>query len=168
MHRACVGPGHLDGRVEGRFQGQVGQRCDDLVRRDGLEERRRDPHHPVHRGRVDERADELEELGGAENRVGNAGALDQPFLSNLGAKVPVAGEAVDPDDGERQMVPDSADLLRCEKVPARGLEEVRTARSSQEGEFDTSTTTWVPARARLSPSPVMMFTPEARDAATTS
>src|SRR3546814_11984448 len=43
-----------------------------------------------------------------------------------------------------------------------------TASSSKEGEFATSTTTLVSIRASASPSPVMVLTPEAGDAATTS
>ena len=44
----------------------------------------------------------------------------------------------------------------------------RTALSSKDGEFATSTTTWAPASASARPSPVMVLTPELGDAATTS
>src|SRR5215510_810226 len=43
-----------------------------------------------------------------------------------------------------------------------------TAASSQEGEFDTSTTTEAPFRASASPSPVTVLTPELGDAAIAS
>src|SRR5262245_26502612 len=43
-----------------------------------------------------------------------------------------------------------------------------TAASSQEGEFDTSTTTEAPFSASASPSPVRLLTPELGDAATVS
>jgi hypothetical protein len=43
-----------------------------------------------------------------------------------------------------------------------------TAASSNEGELDTSTTTWAPARASARPSPVSVLTPVFGAAATAS
>jgi len=43
-----------------------------------------------------------------------------------------------------------------------------TAASSNDGEFDTSTTTSAPATTCASPSPVMVFTPVSGDAGTAS
>ena len=46
--------------------------------------------------------------------------------------------------------------------------KLSAAASSKEGEFDTSMTTAAPSRALASPSPVIVFTPVAGDAATAS
>src|SRR5262245_58009586 len=43
-----------------------------------------------------------------------------------------------------------------------------TAASAHDGEFDTSTTTWVPWSASASPSPVRVLTPDEGDAETAS
>src|SRR5262245_44879437 len=48
------------------------------------------------------------------------------------------------------------------------LKNASTARSSKEGELARSITTWVPAIASVSPSPVMVLTPVWGEAATTS
>src|SRR3954447_6022128 len=57
----------------------------------------------------------------------------------------------------------AANRFRVE-VPKNSI----TAASSQDGEFDTSTTTSAPARAPASPSPVRALTPEEGEAETAS
>jgi hypothetical protein len=62
-------------------------------------------------------------LGRADDRVGDAGGLDQLLLGNLGAEIAIVRRPVRPDNGQRDMVPDARCSLRSEKVAARGLEE---------------------------------------------
>src|SRR5215471_8921525 len=51
----------------------------------------------------------------ADDRVGDAGGLDQSLLGEFGAEIAIVGP-VDRNDGERHMVPDTSRGLRREKV----------------------------------------------------
>ena len=72
---------------------------------------------------VGDAAEEFQELGRADDGVGDAGGLDQFLLGDLGAEIAIVGRPVGSDDGERDMVPDARCGLRREKVAAGGLEE---------------------------------------------
>ena len=103
----------------------VGQRGGDVVRRDGLHRAGdRRTVSPVG-ARLDDAADELEELGRAEDRVGNAGGLDQVLLGQLGAEVAALRQAVGADDRQRDVMPHAGGRFRGEQVAAGGLEELQ-------------------------------------------
>ena len=68
-------------------------------------------------------AEEFQELGRADDGVGNAGSFDQFLLGDFGAKITIVGGSVGSDDGERNMVPDSRRGLSREKVTSGGLEK---------------------------------------------
>jgi hypothetical protein len=59
----------------------------------------------------------------AQDRIWNAGRLDQILLRHLGAEVATVGTAVAADDRQRQMMLHVGGLFRGHQVPARGLEE---------------------------------------------
>src|SRR6202030_3132913 len=65
---------------------------------------------------------EFQELGRADDGVGDAGGLDQFLLGDLGAEIAIVGP-VDRDDGERDVVPDAGGGLRRDKVAPGSLEE---------------------------------------------
>ena len=71
---------------------------------------------------ISDAAEEFQELGRADDSVGDVGGLDQFLLGDLGAEIAIVGP-VDSDDGQRDMVPDAGCGFRREKVAAGGLEE---------------------------------------------
>src|SRR6202022_2078189 len=66
---------------------------------------------------------ELEELGGAQDRVRNPRGPDQVLLRQLGAEVSVFRKAIGPDHGQRNMVPHFGGGLGSENIAARRFEE---------------------------------------------
>ena len=87
-------------------------------------------------------------------------AGDQLLLRDLGPQVAAVGQPVGADDGHRDVMSDPGGRLGGEQVAGRRREELEDrAASSNDGEFDTSTTTDAPSRASARPSPVMVLTP---------
>src|SRR6185295_4457467 len=67
---------------------------------------------------------ELEELRGLENRVGNRRVLDQLLLCKLRAQVAASQQTLGTDDRQRHMVGDAGGGLTAEEVMRRRLEEL--------------------------------------------
>jgi hypothetical protein len=111
-------------------------------------------------------ADEFEELGGAQDRINQAGIRDQPLLRQLGTEIAAALEPVGADDRQRDAMPYAGLLRSRDQVPVS--KKCSTALSSNEGEFDTLTTMSAPASAPCRPSPVTALTPLLGDACSTS
>src|SRR5215469_8558241 len=86
----------------------------------------------------------------------------------LARKYPLSARRSVPttDNATRCFTPASPPYLRRLRVEVS--KKFSTAESSQEGEFDTSTSTEAPFSASASPSPVRVLTPELGDAATAS
>ena len=96
--------GQLNDAVDRNAERDVGQGGSDVVRSHGLKQGRRQPDDLSISRRIDDPADELEELGRAQDRVGNLRGFDEAFLHQLGAEVTVFRQAVDPDNGQRYMM----------------------------------------------------------------
>jgi len=73
VDRKTVGAGNFQGAVQWRTNGQVGQQGRDIIGSDRLHQRRRQPRHLTIDICVDDAADELEELRGPHDGVGNSG-----------------------------------------------------------------------------------------------
>jgi hypothetical protein len=123
VHRTGLGTGNLDGGVQRRSDRQLGQIGDDVVRGNRLEERGRQADHIALCARFDDAADELEELRRAQDRIRNAGRLDQVLLRHLGAEVATVGITVAADDRQRQVMIHARGFFRGHQVAARRLEE---------------------------------------------
>ena len=108
------------------------------------------------------RVDELEELRRADDRVRDRGVLDQLLLrrpSRAGSRCRADGRV--PDDRQRDVVSDARGGSRrragCASTSRR---TPGPPSSSNDGEFDTSTTTVGALQGSASPSPVSVLTPE--------
>jgi hypothetical protein len=109
--------------VDGSCERDVGERSGDIVRRHRLKQGgRQSDDLSIGRG-IDDPADELEELGGAQDRVGNLRGPDQVLLRQLGAEVTAFRKPVSADNGQRDMMPHVAGGFGSEQVTARRLEE---------------------------------------------
>ena len=111
----------LDDTVSRRRERHTGNDGSNVVRRDGLEQAGRDPDQVSIRTHVGDAAEEFQEVGRADDSVGDAGGLDQFLLGDLGAEIATVGRPVGSDNGERDMVPDASCGLRREQVAAGGL-----------------------------------------------
>ena len=89
----------------------------------------------------------------------DAGVVDQQMQGHLGAHVAAGGQALRADDGKRDEMLLTRSRRDGEHIPRGDLEEFKTALSSKEGEFVTTTTTSAPTRASARPAPVNEFTP---------
>src|SRR5262245_50751799 len=70
-----------------------------VVSRDRLKQARREPDDASIRTRVGDAAEEFQELGRADDRVGDTGSLDQFLLGDFGAEIALVRYPVGPDDG---------------------------------------------------------------------
>src|SRR5262249_32904474 len=70
------GTGHLDHAVHGFREGGLGHERGDIIRRHGLEQRRRQPNRLPFSRELSDAIYELEELRGADDRVRNRRRLD--------------------------------------------------------------------------------------------
>src|SRR3546814_11261551 len=89
--------------------------------------------------RLDDAVDELEELCRAEDRIGDAGGLDQLLLGHLRPKVAALEKALRADDRESHMMPHAGGRLRREKVAAGRLEELHRSAERRGGKECVST-----------------------------
>src|SRR5262245_44907594 len=119
-----LGTGNLDNAVHRFAQGELGQRCHDIIRRDGLQKSRRQMDLVSFDGRLDDPTDELEELGRSQDRKGNLRSPDEPLLRHLGAKIAAFGKAIGTDYRERHVVTYAGGRFGGKQVAARGLEEL--------------------------------------------
>src|SRR6201982_3834904 len=168
VHRTGLRTCDLDGAVQRRCERQLGQVADHVVRGNRLEQRGRQPDHITLCARFDDAADELEELRRAQDRIGNAGRLDQILLGHLGAEVATVGTAVAADDRQRQMMLDAGGLFAAIRLRPEVSKNSSTALSSHTGAFARSTTTSAPESASFSPSPVLVLKPAVGAAAMAS
>jgi hypothetical protein len=140
-----VGTGDFADAADGQADRCAGDCGGDVIGRHRLDRCGRDPHGVVVGCRVRDALDELVELRRVNDREGDAGFLDQLFLYLLGAEVPTGEQSVGADHGECDVVVHAGLLRRGEQVARGGGEEVPCGSSSNDGEFETSTTTRAPA-----------------------
>jgi hypothetical protein len=76
-------------------------------------------------GRLGDGSDELEELGCADDRVGNPRSLDQVLLGHLRAEVPAGKKTTGADDRQRNVMPHASGRLGGKEVTPRRLEELQ-------------------------------------------
>src|SRR5262245_58507279 len=88
--------------------------------------------------------------------------------ATLARRYPLSGIRSAPTTDSATWCPTPAAASAGRRLRADVSKNSSTALSSNEGEFDTSTTTWAPARAPASPSPVSVLTPDEGDADTAS
>src|SRR3546814_9417302 len=81
---------------------------------DRLDERGRQAHQLALDARLDDAADELEELRRAQDGVGNAGGLDKLLLGHLRPDVAALEQPGGPDDREGDVMADAGGGLRSE------------------------------------------------------
>src|SRR3546814_2823836 len=112
VERAGLGPGHLDGAVQWRGERDFGQRGGDVIRCDRLDESGRQADHIALSPRLDDAVDELEELCRAEDRIGDAGGLDQLLLGHLRPKVAALEKALRADDRSEEHTSELQSLMR--------------------------------------------------------
>src|SRR5262245_40179025 len=91
VERGAFRPGDLDDAVAWRRERHVGGDGSNIVRRDGLEQAGRQPDGAALRTQIGDAAEEFQELGRADDGVGEAGGLDQFLLGDLGAEVDTHG-----------------------------------------------------------------------------
>src|SRR5262249_15719346 len=103
-----LGPGDLDDPVHRRADGDVRQRAGHVLGGHGLDEHVCQAHRVAAGGLVGDAADELEELGRVDDRVGDRGVLDQLLLGNLRPHVTTVGQAVGPHDRQRHVMPNAS------------------------------------------------------------
>ena len=123
LNGARSGPAIVDDAVARRRERHLRDDGSHVVRRDGLEQAGRQPDDVALRTGSGDAAEKFQELGRADDGVGDAGGLDQFLLGDLGAEIAIVGRPVRSDDGERDMVPNAGYDLRREQVAAGGLEE---------------------------------------------
>jgi len=123
VHADLLRAADLDRAVDRRRLSEAGHQRRDVVGSDRLHlpDRQADGL-PLGR-RLGDAADEFEELGRAQDRIGNPRLLDQLLLHDLGAEIAAVGQALGADDGEGDMVADAGGGLRGEQVAAGGPEE---------------------------------------------
>ena len=124
VERDRLRPGDLDGAVDRPGERQFGEHGSDVVGRDRLQQGRRQADDVAVGCRLDDAVGEFEELRRAQDRVGNAGRLDEVFLRHLGAQVAAVGQPVGTDDRQGEMVPHAGHLFGGKQVAAGGLEEL--------------------------------------------
>jgi hypothetical protein len=97
----------------------------DVVDGDEREQPGREPHSVALLAGVDDLREELEELGGAQDRVRNRARLDLRLLRDLGSQVAAVGRAVGADDAHREVVAHAGLALGRQLVACRGGEELQ-------------------------------------------
>src|SRR6266850_3740053 len=99
VERCSFRAGDLDDAVSWRRERNVGDDGSNVVRRDRLEQPGRKPDHAPSRTRIGDGAEEFQELGRADDAIGDAGGLDQFLLGDLGAEVAILWRPVGSDYG---------------------------------------------------------------------
>src|SRR5437899_640784 len=123
--RRRFGTRDLADAVSGLAEGYIGERNRDFVGKQRLHQLAGDMDRAIPAPRIRDRADEFEELGGTQDRVGQAGIFDQPLLCELGTEIAATLEPVGTDDRQRDAMP-YAGLLRSRDHVARPrLEKVQ-------------------------------------------
>src|SRR5262249_18999231 len=140
--------------------GDVRQRAGHVLGGYGLDEHVCQAHHVAAGGLVGDAADELEELGRVDDRVGGSRS---PRSVSPGQPSPAGNHCRAARRPPRPATPPADSAASRLRVDV--WKNSSAAAPSKEGEFDTSTTTEAPSRAAASPWPVTMLTPEAGDAA---
>src|SRR5437762_5958739 len=101
-----LGARYLKRVIAWRAEHEIGQGGDDIIRKDRLHQGRRDANRLSVAERIGDAAHELEELRGAQNRVGNSRGLDEAFLDHFCTEVPAIGQPVRADDRECHVMAD--------------------------------------------------------------
>src|SRR5262249_16684493 len=96
--------------------GDLGQCLGDVIGEDGLDESRGQADSLFFGSRIDNGTDEFEELGGANDSIGNGGSLDQFFLRHLGAEIAAGKEAIGGNYRKRYMMADAGSGFGGEEV----------------------------------------------------
>jgi hypothetical protein len=109
----------------GADRAMFGQGLGDVVGGDRLDQGRGEVNFVADGARLDDADHEREELGRAQDGVGDRRGLDQVFLRQLGAEIAAGLQALCPDHRQGDVVGDAGGLFRGQQVAARGLEEVQ-------------------------------------------
>ena len=88
-HRLLLGPCDFDGSVLGRSGCRLSDEVCNIVRSDWLERAMRYVDPPIDSRAIGDPPQELQELGGPNDRVRDTALLDEVFLSDLGPEVTV-------------------------------------------------------------------------------
>ena len=91
VERRSFRAGDLDNAVARRRERHLGDDRRNVVRRDGLEQDGRKPDDVSIRTWIGNAVEEFQKLRRADNRIGNAGALDQFLLGEFGAEIAIVG-----------------------------------------------------------------------------
>ena len=118
-----LGTRYLHGSVQGRFNGDVGERRDDVIGHDRLDVCRRHTQALAVCALLRNAGDELEELRRAQNRVRHRRRLDQILLGHLGAKVAAFLKAFRADHGQRHVMAHPSHGFRVEQIASGCLKE---------------------------------------------
>ena len=97
VERCAFRAGDLYNTVSRRRQRHIGNVGGNVVRRNGLEQAGRKPDYISSRTSIGDSAEEFQELGGADDGVGNGRGLDQFLSGDLGAEMAIIA-SVDSDD----------------------------------------------------------------------
>ena len=134
-------PTDLDDAVHGRADGDPDHCGGHVVGSHRLEEDGWHSDNPVVRGTVGDALDELVELRRMNNRVRDAGCLDQRLLGQLRAEVAgsgrrgitALGQRLRADDRQCDVMPDACGHVRGQQVAGRGFEELEGRRVREVG-----------------------------------
>jgi hypothetical protein len=91
VERRSFWAGDLDDAVSRRRDRHIGNDGSNVVRRDRLEQAGRERDDVFIRTFGRDAAEEFQKLGRADDRIGDAGGLDQFLLGDLGAKIAIVG-----------------------------------------------------------------------------
>lgn len=120
-----IGSGRLQVRGEAAGLDAAISRSDGELSDDRLQESRRQADSAAVSARIDDAADELEELRRAQDGVGNPGGSDQLFLGVLRAQLAAFRKTVGADDRKRDVMLHASRRFSGKKIPARRFEEFR-------------------------------------------
>src|SRR5215470_1754091 len=114
----------FDRAVNRRCDRDIGERRCHVLRRDRLDQRRRQADLLADGGRLGNATDKLEELRGTQDGVGNAGRLDQAFLRDLRPEIAIVGKPFATNERQGNMVAHAGSSFRSQQVTARCLEKL--------------------------------------------
>jgi len=99
VERCSFRAGDFDDAISRCRERHLDDDSSNVVRCDGLEQAGREPDHVSVRTFSGDATEEFQKLGRADDRIGDAGGLDQFLLGDLGAEIAIVRHPVGSDDG---------------------------------------------------------------------